>query len=173
MKCDSDWSFIHNLEYDRQNLFHTSSLHPLPGLIYTLLLCPLFLYISNSSVFTDIILITIPISAQPSKKLYCWLFFPLTLLPSVVFSCLQVRRGQQGIFCCGADAWRPGEGLGHVGRLPWKYLCQGPAVAPGRLGHYVLPPRLPPPEREQVAEISCKSECSSCLWIDSLLCGTI
>lgn len=68
-------------------------------------------------------------------------------------SCSQVRGGQQGVFGRGADARRAGEGLGHVGRLPGEHLRQGPAAAPGRVGHHLLPARLPPPEREQVPQI--------------------
>ena len=73
-------------------------------------------------------------------------------------SLFQVRGGQQGLFSSGTDARCPRESMGHVGGLPGEHLCEGPPAPLGSLCHHLLPPRLPPPEREQVPQIPGKGE---------------
>lgn len=140
------WSVVHNSENDHHHLF-LGRLIPLPSSSPHLLK-----------------------GASPIAFQYCYSFSPLFSSCHYCPSLLQVRGGEQGLFGCCANARRPGEGLGHVGRLPGKHFRQRPPAPLGGFCHYLLPPRLPPPKWEQVSQVLGKGEIWKVLPIGVFLC---
>lgn len=182
MKYGVYWCVVHNSEYDHHNLFLAHSIFLLlfrsfsPTLQSSHKYC-IHLFDSSN-----------PPPSRQRPSLFCISFFPLwipfhsvpspspslcSLAPDTFTlmsvhhsltlstfppSLFQVRGGQQGLFSSCTDAWCPSEGLGHVGWLFGEHLCQGPPAPFGSLCHHLLPPRLPPPKREQVPQIPGKGE---------------
>lgn len=179
MKYDAYWCVVHNSEYDHHNLFlaHSifllffrsfSSLRTSIASISLTLSAPFFsvtLYFASLFFSPSHFLSLDPISSpSPPSTSLCslsldTLCYPRSLMPSTFPpSSFQVRGSQQGLFSSSADARCPGEGLGHVGRLPGEHLRQGPSAPFGSLRHYLLPPRMPPSKREQVTKVPSKGD---------------